>query len=197
MMRIFVAVPVYQYPEPECVESLFRLVSLYRDRYDFQVRFIHGYSIDQARNKAVAEFLASECEKLLFVDSDIIVNEMAFDLLAASKRQVVSGVYNKKSLAVREVELYSVEGNQWHKVTPDEVKEEEMPVAACGFGMVMLCRDAVKKVVAQAKGFPFRFVHGVRSVSEDIFFCNELSKAGISVYAEGAAKVGHVGKFIY
>lgn len=197
MKRIFVAIPVYQFPHPECMEGVMNLIGVYRERYDFKVRLISGYSADVARNKAINEFLGSECEYLLFLDSDIILNESAFDLMMDADKGAISGIYHKKTHLVRETEVYKVEDGKFKAYSTGEPPEGVFEITACGFGCVLLKREVVKQIYRQTGGYPFRFIQGAQYVSEDIYFCNELSKAKIALYADGRAIVGHVGKTLY
>lgn len=71
MKRIFIAMPVYQYPEPETLEALFNVTSILKNKYDFRLCLVSGYSVDTARTEAVKRFLATDCDTLLFVDGDL------------------------------------------------------------------------------------------------------------------------------
>lgn len=198
MKRIFIAIPVYQYPTPECMESVINLVGIFRDKYDLTVRLVSGYTAEVARTKSVEAFLATQCDYLLFVDSDVVISETVVDKLIEADKEAVTAIYHKKSLTVQQSEVYRIADEKRFEAYPTaEVPQTLFEITACGFGCILLRRDAVRKVVEATKGVPFRFVQGEVYISEDIFFCNELSKLGIKIWADGSAVCGHVGKFLF
>lgn len=201
MKRIFIAIPLYQFPTPECMEAVINLVGVFRNKYDITVRLISGYSADVARTTATEMFLATQCDDLLFVDSDVIVTDSVIDKLVEADKDVVTGIYHKKSLTIRHSEVYRITGDKKFEAYPtDEVPAGLFEITACGFGCVLLKREVVRKVMEATKGVPFKFVQGDNKsvyISEDIYFCNELSKLGIRIYADGTAVCGHVGKYMY
>lgn len=198
MKSVFIAVPVYQYAEPQCIESIFKLVLAHGDIFHFEVRFIAGYSIDTARTKAVEEFLAGTCDSLLFIDGDIIAEERAFLRLVEADKDIVSGVYNHKHIAADTSVVFRMNEGKFEAFRKSEVPEGLFEITACGLGFCLMKRDLVLRVYESTSGVPFRFMQKEPiDVSEDIFFCNEVARLDIPVYADGRARVGHVGKFVY
>lgn len=198
MKRIFIAVPVYQFPTPECMEGVINLVSVFRDKYDITVRLVSGYSADVARVRAAREFLeCSHAEYLLFLDSDVIINEGVLDKLVSSGREFVTAVYHKKSTAIAESEVYRIREGRFEAYPTAEVPRELFEATACGFGCVLIGRELVRRVWEATDGVPFRFIQGNPYVSEDIYFCDEAAKLGAKLYCDGTAVCGHVGKFLF
>lgn len=61
--------------------------------------FIRNESLVQrARNRIVAEFLATECDQLIFIDSDIGFHPDHLLRLASHQQDMVGGLYRKKTL---------------------------------------------------------------------------------------------------
>ena len=197
MKRILIVIPVYQYPTPECVESVINLISIYRETYDITIKLISGYAADVARTNAFNLFLQTDNDYLLFLDSDIIINEFAFDKLIKADKDIITGIYNKKTFLVQQSEVYKIVDNKFTPYNTNEIPQELFKIIACGFGCVLLKRNLVKQMMEVSKGVPFKFIQGNPYVSEDIYFCNLLSKHNIELWADGTAKVGHVGKNIF
>lgn len=198
MKRIFIAIPVYQFPTPECVESVINLVSVFRNKYDITVRLISGYSADVARTNAAREFLtASQAEYMLFLDSDVIINEGVFDKLVEADKDFITAIYHKKTHLVSESEVYRIKDGKFLAYPTTEVPQGLFNPIACGFGCVLISRELMRKVWESTKGIPFKFVQGTPYISEDIYFCNEVSKLGVELFCDGTAVCGHVGKFLY
>lgn len=197
MKRIFMAIPVYQYPSPECIESVINAVSVTKNRFDVTVKLISGYAVDQARTKAVEVFMASDSDYLMFVDSDIILPGDVIDKFVEADKDAVTGIYHYKSLQVPNSVVYRVENNQFKAIPTAEIKPELFKVTACGFGCILMSRKLVRKVWEQTNHVPFKFIQGKLDVSEDIYFCNEMEKAGFELWADGSVVCGHVGKFMF
>lgn len=198
MKSVFIAVPVYQYAEPQCIESIFKLVLAHGDIFHFEVRFIAGYSIDTARTKAVEEFLAGTCDSLLFIDGDIIADEFSFLRLIEDDKDIVSGVYNHKHVAAGTSVVFKINDGKFEAFKQAEVPADLFEITACGLGFCLIKRDLVLKVYNNTGKVPFRFMQKEPiDVSEDIYFCNEVARLEIPIYADGRAKVSHIGKFLY
>lgn len=135
MKRIFIAIPVYQYPTPECMESVINLVGIFRDKYDLTVRLVSGYTAEVARTKSVEAFLATQCDYLLFVDSDVVINETVVDKLIEADKDAVTAIYHKKSLTVQQSEIYRIDdGKRFEAYPTAEVPQTLFEITACGFG---------------------------------------------------------------
>lgn len=197
MEKILIIIPCFQYPTPECMESIFSTISTHGERYDIRVRFVVGYAVDMARNQALQLFLQSDAEYLWFVDSDIVVQEDTLKRLIESGADVTTAVYYKKSVAERKAEIYKVEDDKLVNYSSEEMPEELFKVQACGFGCVLLKREVVEKVADQTDiPFDYHKENGL-VVSEDIWFCMILMKLGIDIYCDPLASVYHVGKFLF
>lgn len=198
MKSIFIAVPVYQYAEPQCIESIFKLVLSNSNKFHFEVRFITGYSIDTARTKAVEEFIGNTCDYLLFIDGDIIADEFSFLRLIEDDKDIVSGVYNHKHIAAETSVIFKINDGKFEAFRKSEVPNDLFEITACGLGFCLIKRDLLLKVYNNTGKVPFRFMQKEPiDVSEDIYFCNEVARLEVPIYADGRAKVSHIGKFLY
>jgi len=198
MKRILIAIPVYQYPEPICIESVINLTCILKNKYDFQIKFITGYSVDKARNDAMSYFLSTDNDYLLFIDGDIIINESAFEKLMDADKGIVTGVYKKKSMLTDETTIFKIDDNSnFINLKLSDIPQELFEIDACGFGCVLIKRDIVRTIMEKTKKFPFKFIFSNPSISEDIYFCNECNKNGIEIWCDGTARVLHIGKFNY
>jgi len=69
--KLFIAVPAYGQVPFEFAHSLLRLAVQGAGVIQFGFK-CHESLIPRARNSLSADFLASDCDKLLFIDSDLI-----------------------------------------------------------------------------------------------------------------------------
>lgn len=199
MKRIFIAIPVYQYPTPECMESVINLISVFRNKYDITIRLISGYTTDVARTNAVKEFLEnSHAEYMLFLDSDVIITEDVLDKLVQADKPIITAVYHHKTTLVQKSVIYKIVDNtKFEPYETSEIPQGIFSPIACGFGCVLIKRDLLRNIWNSTNGIPFKFVQGNPFISEDIYFCNEVSKLGEKIYCDGTAVCGHVGKYLY
>jgi hypothetical protein len=105
---LFVAVPAYDGTvHVDTVRSLLNeQIIAEHAGLEFKVVFLPGCSlITMARNQIVADFLASEADKLIFVDSDVSWEPGSLVKLASHKVDLVGGAYRLK----QDAEIYPVD----------------------------------------------------------------------------------------
>ena len=68
--------------------------------------------ITRARNELVRQFLASDCDYLMFVDADIGFDGQAVATLMAADRDIACGIYPKKEVNWRAIEAAAKEGKE-------------------------------------------------------------------------------------
>lgn len=105
-MKLFLALPVYGGINPHFVVSLMALLTHRPRPFGIEPHFCIGDSlVSRARNKLCAEFLASDCTHLLFLDSDLVfspehimrlVSHVNADSPAVGMPHIVAGLYAKK-----------------------------------------------------------------------------------------------------
>lgn len=172
---------------------------------------VNGNQIARQR-QSLWDFWAdlSDCEWLLWVDSDIVLTMPTLQKLweAADKkdRPVVSGLYfvshqNESSLMEPMPAIYTETGDVYrtrviHPFPPDKV----IPVDVAGFGLMLMHRsiiDPVKKAAGDISIFGENQQAKDKFVSEDVSFCRNLKKAGIQLYAHTGATVQHMKTFSF
>lgn len=99
MKRVFLAIPIYGGVDPHFFCSMLHLMAPQNPprRYAMRVRSYIGDSlVSRARNVLAAEFLASDCTHLLFLDSDLVFSPEHIDRLLSHDEPIVAGCYPKK-----------------------------------------------------------------------------------------------------
>lgn len=198
-MKLFVAIPAYS--RSLTCETARSLLSeqgaAFVSGVELQVAFIPGTSlITQARNQAVAEFLASDADRMVFVDADVAWEPGALLKIGAAQRDFVGGAYRFKTF----VEDYPVHwiaerGELW--ADPDTGFLE---VAALPGGFLSLSRDVFSRLAA---AFPERtYEHGGRifhaffhcppGQGEDGAFCADWRAIGGEVWLDPTPTLTHV-----
>jgi hypothetical protein len=152
----------------------------------------------------------SKSEWLLWVDSDIIINQdivkMLWDVADKKTKPIVTGTYfvsnqNEQSLMEPVPSLYMETGDEFQtKIVHPLPDNKVIPVDLAGFGLMLMHRSIIEPVRKAAEGYSVfgeKQNPGAQFVSEDVAFCRYVKKAGIQLYAHTGAVVPHMKTFSF
>lgn len=208
---IFLGVPVYGNPDRFFVQSLLGLLGNVPAGMSITVRPLYGDSlIPRARNTLTAQFLASDCTHLLFLDSDLSFSPELIARLVAHDLPVVGGMYAKKgdNDGLPEWVVVGLPGEQ-----PDAQGLQR--VRYTGTGALLIKRGVFQRLKVQADSYRpvgadrggavwewnfwpvgvFKVAYEAQPVylSEDWGFCELCGRAGIPVVVDTRAVFMHFG----
>lgn len=210
---LFIATPVARNPVRQYTLALLdTMLLLERLKIRCQLQWVVGNSnIAAARNELAAEFLASGCSDMLFVDDDMGWKPKDVLRLLASEQHVVGGVGRKKTNTPDE------RPDTWCcRFAPDsEPRQDEMGAVEAlgvGTGFIKISRRAFETIAAAhpelrrpgpdsmspaAREKLFRFFQftddGARAMSEDFAFCELWRAQGGTIWADPTIELVHVG----
>jgi FkbM family methyltransferase len=209
-VKLWVALPVYGGYHPFFIAPLLNLVL--SPPCNLTVRQCAGDSlVARARNKLAAEFLASDCTHLLFLDTDLIFTNEQIARLLSHDEMIVAGLYPKKQPTLAWVCNVLDEPTE-----PDERGLQRIKYA--GTGCLMVKREVFERMIqahpelayeaddGDKHGTRFDFFScGVhvgkdgrrRYLSEDWWFCQRALDLGIPVHADVHVVLKHVGDCVY
>lgn len=198
-MRIFVGIPTY-----DCKLHMGTAQSLANEaalalaaNVPLQISFQPGMSlVHAARNLICADFLASDCTRLVFVDADCGWDAGSLISLAVKPHDVIAGACRRRS----EPEGYAIHWGDNTKPNADGLLEVD------GIGMAFTaisrqCLEAFRhKTPGRAYKVDGRAVHGFfdSPVSdgnlwgEDIAFCREWRRLGGRVMVDPSITLRHL-----
>jgi len=157
--------------------------------------------IADARAVIVAEFLASDCDKLVFVDSDVCWEAGALVRLLDRKEDFVAGIYPQRKDPIN----YCV---KWLDKPELHAVNGLLEVAGVPAGFMCLSRDMLEKMVEQYPDSEFYcetapdkkawalfadYRIGKHKMGEDYAFCKRWTDMGGKVWIDPEIKMGHVG----
>jgi hypothetical protein len=152
--------------------------------------------IQRARNDLVRLAVESDCEALIFIDSDQAWEPEWILRLLAYPVDVVGGAVRKKS----DAELYNVRATL---PIPRDEATGLLTVDGLGTGFLRLSRKAFTALwdgseEYRNEGRTCRMVFDVRVVngelvSEDNIVCTKLKEAGFAVYLDSSMTCAHIG----
>jgi hypothetical protein len=184
-----VAVPTFESVEPEAYEALWRLSA----PADFKC--VKGYDCAAARNEIAKAAINGGYDRLLMVDSDVIVPPDTLDILAPEPLSVCLGVYTRKHTKTGVVELVGAsEDDYTNPYKAEELKQlpDRFEVRGGGMGCAMFDVDVFGQL--PFPWFAFAMYPNGDTLSEDFYFCERMRQAGLKVYADKRCKCGHIGK---
>jgi len=214
---VMICTPVYRDCAWQYVRALVdTAITLDRFGAHHRCQMVIGNSnLPRARNELVAEFMASDCSTMLFIDSDMgwVPNDVL--RLLASEHEVIGAVGRKRT------DKPNSDPNVWCAWFEGQDLETDahgaIKVGGVGTGFLKIDRSAFEKIAAaepHRKRRPlahmservgeqfydyFRFADGPNGecVGEDYHFCNTWRSLGNSVWIDPEIALTHVGSHSY
>lgn len=161
-------------------------------------------NISRARDLLAAQFMASDCTTLVFIDGDIGFVREDLRRLLESPFPITGGLYPRKSPTRKWVCVPQPEDLQPLPGHPDFRR-----VRRVGTGFLRIDRVALEKMIAGGQVEEYRlngnrmhhfFPSGLLDgefLSEDYYFCELATRAGIGVYVDCQIQLRHVGRLVY
>lgn len=204
--KLFIAVPAYGQVPFEFVHSLLRLAVQGAGVIQFGFK-CHESLIPRARNSLSADFLASDCDKILFLDSDLIFTPDDVMRIAHHDAPIVGGVYFLKQEGPA-VPCANTFAGRVPPIGEDGLQE----VRYVGSGFMCIHREVFERMDEEGLAPEYQddktkrverdFWHvGVRPtlddhpryLSEDWYFCQDWLDIGGKVFIDTRVQLGHVG----
>jgi hypothetical protein len=206
--KLFIAIPAYDFKVS--VKMIGALIHFSRKAAEhgigFEIGTISGCSVvSRARNLLVSDFLASECDAMLFIDADMSFNpDDIFRLLAWSQRKnIVGGIGCARKFPP----------TYYSKMDQDEEGNIVMDAMglvrakSIGTGFMMIQRKVVEELVRAHPEWEYydatadRKLHSLFDfkstpegyIGEDYLFCERARNHGFDVWIDPTIKLGHFG----
>jgi GT2 family glycosyltransferase len=168
---------------------------------------VSGPYLTTNRNDIVEEFLSSPHDWLLSFDTDIETTLEDFDKLieaaSADERPIVAGKYfisiegGIRICAKIDAGLGIEDGGDWLEEYPNDAV---IPIWATGMGFVLIHRKVLEGIAKNNPGkkFPWFYTGYIDerkiNVGEDVFFYEQVRKAGFPVHLHTGVNASHLGK---
>ena len=207
--KLMIAIPAYD--GRVNIKTAIALAKLTPETNKFGVTLyishISGCSlITKARNALVADFLETDADTLLFVDSDVIITpEAVLRLLAISQgKDITAGVYPRRG-ADRCFFMDIHTDEETNQLVFDE--NGMMQIRRIGTGFMMIQRHVLETMV---KNHPeWRYINDTKNrdeyaifdfgvyngkyYGEDYLFCDRATAEGFSIFLDPTISLPHVG----
>ena len=189
-MRILIAVPTFESVRPETFKSIYGL--RIPDGCAAMFDFVRGYDCARARNLIAQEALDGGFDAVLMVDSDMVLPPDALELLVEGGALVVLGTYPRRGeVAGSEVFLPGMRDfTDANRVRFADMPDGRFEAKGGGLGCAMIRAEALRAVARP--WFKYVQYDDGAVLSEDNYFCDACSRAGIRIEADGRVRCGHV-----
>lgn len=196
-MNILIGIPSKDKIDIECAISLGNL-----DWGGHSITYTHSrgagvYGVAQARNNLVQQAIDGGYDKLLMVDSDMIVPEDAIIHLLDPDVPIVTGCARYKNDSMRApLFRYTQDSTGSDAWKWDEIPLGRFAIRSGGVACAMIDVEMLRRQIRRPWFIWEERANGTY-VGEDIHFYEELQQAGITPYADGRVKCGHIGRKTY
>lgn len=205
-MKIMVAIPAYT-----GTIHLGTMRSLMTDLLALQARgdewVVHDECgnalIADARALIVSQFMASDCDQLVFVDSDVSWEAGALLKLVDAKVDFVAGIYPQRKDPINYCVKWLSEGELWA-----DKETGLLEVAGVPAGFMRISRNMIERMIEQYPDTEFYvesapntrawalfcdYRIGKHKMGEDYAFCRRWTDMGGKIWVDPEIKMGHVG----
>ena len=193
-MYLMVATPHGRDLEPEYVGSLVNLVI--QSPCKISVHFREGILIHRNRNMLFEAAQKSDCDALLFIDSDMTFTPNDVKAMLDSPYDVTTGLcmnrWHHGFPVLCKWDDTSTTGYTFY--TLDEIGTEPRKVDLTGAAFLMIKRPVLDMWNGR-EDRPFSLVND--RDGEDYAFCVRLKEMGVPIYVLPHVKLGHVGTVIH
>lgn len=151
--------------------------------------YAKGSNIARQREQGVAVARQAKVDRILWVDSDVLVFPDSLVKLMEADKDIVSGVIVGKQEPYEILVANKDEKGRYVPVTSLPSKRV-IEADAVGFGFILIKTSVFDKIE------PPYFVMG-DVIGEDYYFCEKAKAAGIDVWVDTGCNLGHVGQYVY
>ena len=187
-MKLLIGIPTMDFVHVEFMKCLCALIQKLRDHgVNFDLEINSGTLVYLARERIAHKAINEEYTHVLWLDSDMIFQPSILDDLMFSGKGFVTGIYHARRKGYASCIFKCIDINKIERF--DEYPSETFEIAGCGFGCLLVETEILKSVCLN-KGTCFT---PLKSLGEDIAFCQRAREMGFKLYCEPSVVCGHIG----
>lgn len=196
--KTLIAVPCLDMINTDFARCLFEM----QKDTETAITFAQGTLVYEARNMIANNAIRCGFDRVLWLDSDMIIPPDAMKRLAEDMegKDFVTALYFRRKPPAKPVVYnevrWEVKEHQVDTTTKsftDYPEDQIFEIQGAGFGCCMTSVDLLKAVV-EMYGSPFTPMLGM---GEDLAFCWRVMQTGRKMYCDSRIKCGHIGQYIY
>jgi len=153
-----------------------------------------GAYIEQNRTRLIQMAIEQGCDKLFFLDSDIVVEGQVINKLLAHNKPIIGAAYNMRSFPLYSNVKFTDENGKF--IAVPELPKELFKCAGVPTGAMLIDIPTVQKLPHPWFDLTY-FEDGSLCVGEDIYFCQKAIEHGEEIWCDPTIQIGHIGTFTY
>jgi GT2 family glycosyltransferase len=192
MDKILIAVPTTGQVEIEYVGSILRLAR--NTRADIQ--HTSGSLVHAARNSFVKTAIDGNYTHMLFIDSDMVFNADALDVLLQHDKDIISGSIFSRVPPYQPCFYERLRLGEPGETIRDPVKvlqDGVQEVEGVGTAFLLVKVPVYQAIIDKFHVYPFQPINGY---GEDLSFCLRARQCGYRIYVDNDLTIGHIGKVV-
>ena len=192
MAKILVAIPTFETVSSETFKSIWDLEKG-NNTLDFEC--VKGYDCARARNEICTIGRERGYEYILMVDSDVVIPKDALIRMLEYDCGLVIGCCPRKNTGEGRIEIYkpgtfSFTDYYTYDTLPLDPRVE---IKGGGFACALIKTDILNWI--QYPYFKYITYEDDTSLSEDLYFCLQIHKAGFKIEADTRVRCGHLARY--
>ena len=200
--RILIAVPTFESIDPDVFKAIYNLHIPGRiDKVDFD--FVRGYDCAKARNDISQKAIDGDYDYVLMVDSDTVIPDYTLaSFFETDPGALLLGIYPRKD-GSHKTELFSFSSSDYTEVNRygmNELKQMcdihdayRVKVMGGGFGCALINVNLLRKL--PKPWFLYVTYPNGQTLSEDLYFCEQMHRIGADIKVDTRVFCGHVTKY--
>lgn len=188
MVKVMVGVPIHRPIEFKVFESFLRMTN-FKNQVQLEFCMVSNSLIYDGREYIAKEFLKSDSEYLMFIDSDMTFHPQSIEFLVRHKKEFITAKAFKRVKPYQPCFYTKVEYENGvpHLETPIKYGEGLLRIEGAGLACALIHRSAFEKI-QEPYFFPYP------NVGEDLTFCLKLKEAGVEMFVDTTLQFGHLGQ---
>ena len=193
MSKVLIAIPTTGMVEIDYVGSILRL-----SKTNPKADIIHaaGSLVYVARNDFVNKAIDLNYSHLLFIDSDMVFNADALNVLLYHDKDIVSGSIFSRVAPYVPCFYKKLRLGEDTELVAEHVKELQeglQEVEGVGTAFILIKTQVFKDIIAKYKCYPFQPIKGY---GEDLSFSFRARGCGFKIFVDNDLSIGHIGKTV-
>ena len=195
-IRVCVCTPMEEFIPSKFVIRLLEFINRNRERYILFISTNTNSPVDKARNELVHYALSNDADFILFLDADNLFTDTVIDrlfkVMVEEKADLVTSIYFQKGKPYNPLLREYKYGGYFTIENPPLGKI--IKVDGCGLGCCLIKTEVFKKLKYPWFKFSYEEWAGKEiQLSEDLYFCREMMRAGMKMVCDTGMISSHMG----
>lgn len=165
--------------------------------HDFYSAYRTSCYVPENRWQLAQTAIRERCDKLFFVDADMNIEPHALNKLLALNKPFVGAAYNMRGALPRmsNVKGRDVDG-KLKSLDPETMPKEPFIADGVPTGCMLIDVPTLQRVPQPWFNMTLK-EDGSLDRGEDIWFCEQVKRAGFDFWCDPTIVIGHIGTFTY